>query len=298
MRRLIIVYNPRSSKHARVEKEVLEPARNLKGFLIGKYEIKPTNVDDNAVALAKILEDGDLVVTAGGDGTATIGLNSVALSKKDVALSVLGYGNFNDLARTLGCKNLKDVVNGTVRQFYPLEAEVNGKHWRYAGAYITVGMFAESAALFDKKEVRNKLKAGKGGLVFSIVNLAKWYFRHRKKVFLPTFRLNDKVYEKQTDYLAINGKSVAKVMRGGRWSFNKATFKQGVANLRNFFKLCFFMARSILFGVPGQETAEDFLEFDKPAKIQLHAEGEYKMFEAVKTIKISKAKTSIKVVTK
>ena len=65
MPRLIIVYNPRSSKHALVEKEVLEPARQMKGWMVGKYEVKPTDVDDNAAKLAQILKDGDLVVTAG-----------------------------------------------------------------------------------------------------------------------------------------------------------------------------------------------------------------------------------------
>ena len=70
MKRIIIVYNPRSSRYELVKKEVLEKIRGLKGFAIGKYEVKPSNVDENAKELAKILIDGDIVITAGGDGTA------------------------------------------------------------------------------------------------------------------------------------------------------------------------------------------------------------------------------------
>ena len=100
MRRIIIVYNPRSSKAMFVKDKVFGPLREIKGVMIGKYEIQPTDVDDNAKRLAEFLLDGDIVVTAGGDGTATIGLNGVILSEKIVRFMALPYGNFNDMART------------------------------------------------------------------------------------------------------------------------------------------------------------------------------------------------------
>ena len=55
MRRLILVYNRRSSSFWRVEKEALAPARELKAWAIGKFEIAKTNVDDNAKRLARVL---------------------------------------------------------------------------------------------------------------------------------------------------------------------------------------------------------------------------------------------------
>ena len=104
LKKLIVVYNPRSSHHQAIEREVLAPVRKLQGWLVGKYEVKSESLEENARALAELLHDGDLVITAGGDGTATMATNGIMLSKKDVTLGVLGYGNFDDMARMLKTK--------------------------------------------------------------------------------------------------------------------------------------------------------------------------------------------------
>ncbi len=206
LKKLIVVYNPRSSKHAAVAKEVLAPARKLSGWLVGKYEVKAMRLHENADELAKILSDGDLVVAAGGDGTASMAVNGVMRSGKDVALGVLGYGNFNDFARMLKSKRaveyggeyvggVTEIVEryeaGKTKEIYPLEVKVDGKHWRYAPCYVSLGLFAESTAVFDEPKVREKLKTGKKHLFFSIFTLAKWYFRNRKREFLPEGKIKE-----------------------------------------------------------------------------------------------------------
>lgn len=200
LRKLLVVYNPRSSQHARIEKEVLKPARQLKGWLVGKYELKPTDVDDNAKALAKLLSDGDLVVGVGGDGTAAVAVNGIMLSEKDATFSMLGYGNFNDTARMLKAKRpveyggeylggileiVRKFEEGATTEIYPLEAKVNGERWRYAPCYITLGMFAESTQVLNEVKVRKQLKTGKKHLLFSLWQLAKWYFSNHERQFLP-----------------------------------------------------------------------------------------------------------------
>ncbi len=198
--KLIIICNPRSSHYVDVQREVLAPARRLKGWLVGKYELKPTDVDDNAKELAKLLDDGDLAVAVGGDGTAAVVVNGIMQSGKDVTFAALGYGNFNDVARMLGAKcpveyggeyigGITDIVqrfeSGKTTEIYPLEAKADGKLWRYSPCYITLGMFAESAAVLNGNEVRKKLRTGKKRMLFSLWQLAKWYFANRKREFLP-----------------------------------------------------------------------------------------------------------------
>lgn len=295
MQRLVIVYNPRSSKSKLVEEQVIAPARRLVSFMIGKYEVKPTNVSDNAVKLARLLQDGDLVVAAGGDGTATIGLNGCMLSKKDVTFGVLGYGNFNDMARMLSTKTLQDVINGKTKKIWPLEARVDGRLWRFAACYVTAGMFAESTEIFDKKKVRGELKHDKG-LFYSVKQLAGWYFKHRRKPFLADFTLNGVPKPGATDYLAVNGKTVARVMRGGKHQSNKTIFLSSVANLKGLPSLGWFMIRSFFKRIPGVETKLDEIEFAKPSPVELQAEGEYQKFKAVKKIEIKKSERALKVV--
>ena len=111
MQRIILIYNPRSSRFNTVKQEVLSKTTTLKGYMIGKYEVEPTNVDKNAAKFTKILKNGDLVIAAGGDATASIAANGILHSNKDVKLAVLPYGNFNDLARTLRSTTFEDIFS-------------------------------------------------------------------------------------------------------------------------------------------------------------------------------------------
>ncbi len=231
LKKLVIVYNSRSSKHEALEAEVLAPARKLKGWLVGKYEMLPTHVRDNAERLAKTLHDGDLVIVAGGDGTASVAVNGIMLSGKDVTLGVLGYGNFNDVARMLKAKQpvkygdeyiggVSEIVErfeaGKVKEIYPLEAVVDGEHWRYAPCYITLGMFAESTAVFDQVKVRGHLQDGRRHRIYSIGALAVWYFKNRKRGFLPEMELEQKSCSKKN-----SKKRVAKRENAEVWQDKK-----------------------------------------------------------------------------
>lgn len=327
IQKLIVVYNPRSSKQAAIEREVLAPARQLSGWLVGKYAVTTASLAENAEKLAKILNDGDLVIVAGGDGTANMTVNAILQSKKDVTLGVLGYGNFNDMARMLKTKRaveyggeyiggVTEIVNclaaGKVREAFPLEVLVDGKHWRYALCYVTLGLFAESTQVFEEETVRKKLQTGKKHLMFSIWQLAKWYFRNRKREFLPAGQREEKggpeimiegdgklaqsLGGKVTDYIAVNSPRVARVIRGGKYYLRKQEFRATTAKLGNFGSLMWFMVRSMLWRVPGKRVQDEVLRFDEKGTVVIQAEGEAEKLEGVKKIEVRKAKRGIKVV--
>jgi len=293
-RRVILVYNPRSSKAIRVKTEVLEPLRKIPGIITGKYEVKPTDVDDNAEKLSKLLQDGDIVLTAGGDGTSTIGLNGALLSNKDVRFYALPFGNFNDLPRT--------IKQASGKEIYPLEAIIDGKHYRYAACYFTIGMFAESTEIFDTEKTRKKLRKGNKGIFFSIKTLANWYFKNKRKNFIPKFKFisSEKTLEPDetkdiSDYLAVNGISVAKMMKGGKFYEDKTNFLSTTKKLTSFPRLATFMAKSILKRVPANISTKDTIIFPNGANVEIQAEGEYKKLEHVQEIIIKKSEKSIKI---
>ena len=326
MKQLIIVYNPHSSRYADVKEGVLDRQKELKGYAIGKYEIEPTDVDKNAEKLSRILKDGDFVISAGGDATGVISANAILKSGKDVTLAVLPYGNFNDLSHTLGTKTLDDIavwvggraggtlaarnrgastVGETARSgptratLYPLEIYINDKFFRYATCYATVGMMAESVQIYDTPKMRKALKKNSGRKISSYTNLAKWYFKNRhKKQFIPEFKLNGKLQSKKvSDYAAINGRYLARVMKGRDDFEDPRIFHSKTDNLTSFWRLSKLMIRSIFIGVPGEKTENDVLELIKPGTITIQAEGEYKTFEQVKKIEIRKSKKCLKVIT-
>ena len=299
MKRLIVVYNPRSSRYEDVKREVLEKTKDLKGFMIGKYEVEPTDVDQNATKLSKILKNDDLVIAAGGDATAQIAANSILKSDKDVSLAVLPYGNFNDLSRTLQTNSIEQILKQkTSRKLYPLEIIVDGKLFRYATCYVTIGMTAEAVSLYDTPKVRKKLKTNFGRKISSYTSLANWYFKNRhKKVFLPEFKLNGNLQHKKTsDYAAINGRSMARVMRGGEDYKKPKVFRSETDRLTNFWRLLNLMVKSIFHRIPGSETNGDILEFTNPATVAVQAEGEYHTFKNIKTIEIKKGSKCLKVI--
>ena len=300
MQRLIVVYNPRSSRFADVKREVLERVKELNGYMVGKYEVLPTNIDDNIAKLGAVLKSGDVVLAAGGDATGVICANAILASEKDVTLAVLPYGNFNDLSRTLRTKTFDDVFlsETSVRKFYPLEIQVNGKFYRYATCYVTIGMTAEAVQIYDSPEMRAKLKSGFGRKVSSYTQLAKWYFKNRKNhIFIPEFKLNGVAQNKKiTDYAAVNGKSMARVMKGGEDYRDPKYFRSEVDRLASFYRLSKLMARSILSRIPGAATEGDVLNFANPADVMLQAEGESVKLEGTQEIWIRKASKCLKMI--
>ena len=332
MRRLFIVYNPRSSRFVDVEKEVLSKARDLKGYMIGKYEVEPTDVDKNAAKFAKLIKDGDLVLAAGGDATGIIASNGIIKSGKDATLAVLPYGNFNDLARTLGTMDAGKLFEMIARngqseivrdngseiaseprndgrersgsriahsgRLYPLEIYVDGKFFRYATCYVTIGMTAEVCEIFDEPKFRKKMQKGSKSSWRSYIALSKWYFKNRhKRVFIPPFTINGKPAEKNaSDYCALSGKSMCRVMKGGDDYLKPKVFRSMNRKLTSFPRLFVLMLKAIFVRTPGKDTTGDVLEFLEPATVELQAEGEYRVFKDIKKIEIKKGDKCLKVI--
>ena len=305
MKRLFIVYNPRSSHYGQVKTDIIDRLKGLKGVMVGKFEVQPTNVDDNARRLAKVLTSGDLVIAAGGDGTANIAVNGIMLSKaQNVKFGVIGYGNFNDVARTFGSLKLDDILKGHVKRVYPLECKINGKHWRFGMCYFTLGMFAEACACFDAPKTRKTLRKGGRKTIFSLLTLAGWWFKNHRRQFLPeSFQLGDSSEEFMeckmvSDYMAVNGRTVAKIMKGSDWFLRDSAFLSMTGQMTKFRKLVPMMLKSVFKRVPGAESDYDCIVFPEATKVMIQAEGEYKMISGVRTVEISKVDKALLVVTK
>lgn len=308
VKKLILVYNPRSSHHEAIEREVLASLRDLRGWMVGKYVVKAQGWQENIIDLTRIISDGDLVIVAGGDGTAAMAANAVLASGKDVTFSALGYGNFNDVAEMLGTAGLRqsDGIREIIRKFeqqefktiYPLEVKVNHAHWRYALCYLTAGMMAAATTVFETPKARRKLMTGKKGVVFSIFLLAGWYFRNLGRRFLPLMRLNSQELPgKTSDYFAINSPRVAKVMRGGNWYENEWEFGSATGRLGGLFGLLRFMLRSMTKGMLLNLSDGDYVEFlDDKVKVVLQTEGESEAFDNLQKIEVKKAQKALRVV--
>ncbi|MFV0485023.1 MAG: diacylglycerol/lipid kinase family protein [Candidatus Saccharimonadales bacterium] len=301
MKRLMLVYNPRSSRFQDVEREVIEKARHLKGWMLGKFEVTNTDVDDNAARLARVLKDGDLVIAAGGDATATIALNGIMKSGyPEIRFGVVGFGNFNDMYRSFGKLKFEQILEQkTAKKAYPLECIIDDSHFRYGMCYFTIGMFAEACAVFDDPKVRKKLRSKrKKSVVFSILALAKWWMKHHKSEFLPEFTIENKHYKNKSDYVAVNAPSMAKILHGRPFFLKKQIFRSVTGNLASFCGLMRIIVPSVLHQVPGSPSKGDVFMLEKPAKVMIQAEGEYKKVSVNEKIEVKKSTRPVWVITK
>lgn len=304
MKRLIIVYNPRSSHFRDVKEQVIEPARHMRGWMVARFEVSKDDVNVNAKRLAQILSDNDTVIAAGGDGTASAATNGVMLSEaKNVRLGVMGMGNFNDTARCFGNLKFDDIEKARAEEVWPLDCSVNGRHWRYANCYVTVGMLAESCEVFEEPKTRKTLRKGGKKTLFSLFSLLGWWMKNHKKAFMPSFSLMDSSGDEidktgVSDYLAVNSLTAAKIMKGGDYYADEKDFLSSTGELGSFWKMVGYMLKAVFKGVPGEASEYDRLTFNMPSKVAIQAEGEYDTLENVKVIEVRKSKKPLLVLMK
>ena len=281
--RVILVCNRKSTGYKRVEKEVVTPLREFilqqKGMTFLRFDVESPTLEENADRLSKLIMDGDVVLVAGGDGTAGIGVNGIMQSDKDAKFYVIPYGNFNDIIQILRSNSGKKV--------YPIEALVDGKHFRYALAYFTVGMMAESTKIFDDEKIRRKLRKSKFNLIFSLKTLLMWFFVNRKKDYITIDG------QKYSDILVVNGKNVARLMKGGDYYLG-GNFLYTEQRLNNLFAMVFFMLQAMFSGIPGKKLKNKKIRFEEKQRIFIQSEGEYKDL-VVQEISFLKSKKSIEI---
>ena len=297
MNRVVLVYNKRSSHAQEVQEQVAKPLHELFPQGIIEYQIKPTSFEDNTKHIAKLLRDHDLVIAAGGDGTAAITANGVLASKhRQIRVGFLGYGNFNDIAHTFSHKkSIHDLIihHENIVDVYPLDISIDGKHFRYAVLYATFGLLAGAANEFEDRAKRNKLQNGGANFLSSLFALLPYYLRSKNTVFLPPNDISD---HKITDYLAVNGPRMAKAFRTNSELYRTELFLQTNLNVSRFFATSPFVLRSLFGHMPGTLKHSDHFSLKTPSSLDLQTDGEYRLLEQVHKITITKPRAPLHVI--
>lgn len=291
MKRLVIVYNPRSTRYVEVERKVLMPARKLRGWMVLKFEVRHNPVEKEAKRLAEILRKGDLVVAAGGDGTAGMVLNAILKSGELATMAALPLGNFNDFSITLGEIEFSDVIRrfeeGRYDDFYPLKIEIDGKHFLYVGMYFLVGMLAEAAGLFEEDKTRKRLARARSRLGFSARKTFIWYLKNKRR--------KDFYEGNVTDFVALNGRSMAGVVPAKGWFSEEENFRVGEMRNRSLFRLLRVFFGSLEGSLPGRDVKVETIKLDG-RKIWICFEGEARQLEGIKRVKVTKDGEKIRVI--
>lgn len=276
-------------------KDIIEPTKKLTDGEIIEYDIQPIDFSYNVRELSRILRNNDLIIVAGGDGTASIAANAALKSDASgTRLAVFAYGNFNDFQSNFRLKKraLKRILTGksgvlTVR---PAEISLDGVFWRFATLYFTAGLLAKSTQVFEKPKVRAAIteKSRLPRLIYSLWKLAGWFIHERRQIY----SVNG---QKATDFGVLVGQKMARVLRN-RDNHRLQSWQIGTFRLRltNLFKAGSFVLGSMLFGLKTEPLDEiEWKLAYKHNTIWLQTEGEGLEVKNIRTISARKSDKTI-----
>ncbi|SES99943.1 YegS/Rv2252/BmrU family lipid kinase [Anaerobranca gottschalkii] len=117
MKKLLLLYNPISGKGS---------FKNRLDYIISKFQqndylVTPYRLDGERDIFKKIdVDDYNLIVAAGGDGTLNSVINDMVSNNVDLPLGIIPVGTSNDFAKHLGIKgsldkNIEGIIKGQIK---------------------------------------------------------------------------------------------------------------------------------------------------------------------------------------
>lgn len=277
-RRLVIVENPRNGNARKVAREVFGLLDDH-GVPYERIVSRYSDTESNISMLSDQLREGDRIIAAAGDGTASQLSNAVLLSGADAEVGFLPYGNFNDLAsaHTRIGSTVLDLLEVEPTVVTSLKVSLDGHHWRYAPAYTTIGWSAAAADSFNHPVsrfiTRNTLSPLRLGT--SLLQVACQYYLHRGDK-LPDFTVNGSppAHHDVTDIIAVNTSTIAGAIGSTREWYRGDDFGYSELNVSHFFANVKFGLQSLARHMPLVSRQDIDILFENTASLLIQHEGE------------------------
>ena len=298
--RILAVYNEYSTRAHLADQGVRRPLEDL-GLSKGQVEshiLRFPRVEDNIADLSELIREGDTILSVGGDGTYhTVGNAALRAALEGVRVGLVGYGNFNDGARTFNqLEDLRNPLplldqNARTVDVHPIETMIDNELWRQAFLYMSIGRTAELAAIFNDPEVRSSLLSGESSMVKNFRRLISEYFRTRNDGYIPPFCHlgdDDTVHSNVTDVVNVNGPIMARFARSGKDMHKTDAYIQSCLDISRLYPNLPFILKSLLGCMPGREIESDTMKFVDLSVVPLQADGESDRRKGVGTIRLQK----------
>ena len=243
--KMLILYNIFSRNNLEHKFEIIQSS------LSEKYDIDIFKANEEDSLYNKILEDGnlyDVILALGGDGTVNVAVNAIMHLDKKPKLAILPFGTCNDIARSLGIKNIKKGLKMINEDSYgPLNIyKINDSYFVYG---LATGGVSNISYEVDRKQKRI---FGKNAYY---LNTLKAVFEKNPKIDLiiddGNFHIDDTFYL----MLAINTRYLAGFkIKGGKKIYNSSKLR--VILFKKQHRLTGFIsfALYILFGIKNKNV--------------------------------------------
>ncbi|MDL2342387.1 MAG: diacylglycerol kinase family protein [Patescibacteria group bacterium] len=304
MERTLVIRNPACSHAEKVQHDVLNVLHDeLPPANLTELWTPSANRAETIEAIAAVIQPGDRIIVAAGDGTGNAVANAYISAKAEGSrIAFLPYGNFNDMASTFTSKAARKnpllLLHSSAEtvQVRPLSVSKNGEQFSYAMLYATVGWTALAAAMFDTSVTRQALQSGQATLTNSLRDIARMYFKTRSSAFLPPFYRDgdENLHEHTTDIVSINGPVMARIIKSQERFYAQQQFLRTDLDVSRLSRNVPFLGKSALnfvlgsnFKLPGARIVEDSLRFSS-AELPVQLDGEFTLLPDVANLRLSK----------
>lgn len=214
MKKAVFIYNPNSGKKTfRKNKIVTDFKKIEKIFSSYQYDVDfiKTKYSGHAKEIVKDLENADLVVSLGGDGTFNEVVSGNLLRTDNLVVSHLPYGTTNDIGAMFGLgkniyKNLKLLLSGQERQIDI--CLVNGEPFVYVAGF---GKFM-NIPYETKRDLKKKI-----GYTAYVVNAIEEFLFNKTPLYEMSYEVDGEKYH-------------------GLYSFALISNASRIAGINNFYK--------------------------------------------------------------
>ncbi|MBP6038025.1 MAG: hypothetical protein KA604_01675 [Candidatus Saccharimonas sp.] len=290
-RRIVLVRNPNSTRAKRVEKDIVAPLNqtdNVYQEFVTQHPDTEANIED----MREFFREGDLILSAGGDGTTMQVANAVLREHHaDTLIAPLAVGNFNDIAGAQRNPIALLSPDAHVETIHPLTVDVNGEYWRDSPAYVTLGATAVLAGSFGNTDSREAMRQAPewAKLAYSIGQLGVNYFKVRGDTLSPfhTSQANT-VRHAVTDVLLINNRRVGRIIRSDTDYSAGPVFGYREANVSHILPNLPFGLRALAGKTPADVVSEIRIMFEHASSVPIQSEGEFTQLHGVHEIFVYK----------
>lgn len=276
---IIVVKNPNSTNHKKVENDVLMPLLRA-GYAFDTYDTQYPEAARNTAAMVQDLPHHATILSATGDGTSSQVTNAAVSGNKQWHIGYLPYGNFNDLAyaHMNRRQSVVDLMRAPIAHLHPLSIAVNGNHQRYVPGYITLGMTALIAEQYDNQTSRDTLRATRsrmGQLVQSLAQASTDYWQ-LKNAKLPNFQANGGlICTTATDIAIANTPIIAGIIRTAEPYYNTLYFGARTdLNMGSIWQATTFGTQALIGRTPLTSMQSLAIDFTAPVSVPIRTDGE------------------------
>lgn len=303
IKRIVVVFSPtstRSRSYGRLRPQIVDQA-HARGWNFFEIRLSGTPYFKARQLIELQLRGGDLLLAAGGDGTAQVSFDAIYSSKKDVVFATVPLGNGNDLSHAINKTHraVRSILNQSIINFYPLNIIIDNKCEISLATYVTFGATTVLVDYLNRESARARRRLLRSLTPAASIPIQKInaISEEISQLDFPDFERDDQmITDDSIGFFVIP--AAHNILRLPKPTFKLESqffFHHAMTKDKNLVKKV-LMAGQWIVNFPGEMTSMEVLSFiDNKRDITANIAGDNTNLGAVKKIGAIRSQRSVKV---